>query len=302
MEAKCFFSDSISLFMNRTFKKYLESGKYATPKKIFKAFFTLRSMMLLLWTFATIYIMNIFNALAYSRMPVNKPLPDIIANSCKKYAYLRGSKTYMSFQPADMLSIILTASSILITILRWDIVNIPKLAYIYNVSLLIRILFFTVTGFPPACIGYPNCPCATIPYSTISRNFSIPEIAFVYTFAMGLFLGNIPQCGDLTMSGHTIYLWSLLLYIIDTLNSIFIGEEIFFCKIVAYILLFLALLTIILIRNHYTIDVLLATVFVNIIWMLYSLMATLTHINNHSFKKTINGKIIEWFEQKIDTN
>lgn len=286
--------------MKEAIKNYIASGRYVTPKKLFKAFFTVRTILLLLWTVLTIYVMNIFNAFAYSRMPTREALPDIVANGCKNCAYLRGSKTYMSLQPADMLSVVLTVSSILVTILRWDIINVPKLAYVYNVSLIVRILFFTVTGLPPACIGYPNCPCATIPYSTISRSFSLPKIAFVYTFALGLFLGNIPQCGDLAMSGHTIYLWVLALYVIDALDQIFIGKILVLIKSVIYFLLLFITTTIILIRNHYTIDILFATVFVNMIWQLYSWMAILIHINHYSFRKSLNGKIIEWFEQKAD--
>lgn len=288
--------------MKEAIRNYIASGKYVTPKKLFKAFFSVRSILLLLWTVLTIYIMNIFNAFAYSRMPTREAIPDIVANSCKNCAYLRGSKTYMSFQPADMLSVVLTVSSILITILRWDIVNVPKLAYVYNVSLIVRILFFTVTGLPPACIGYPNCPCGAIPYSTISRNYSILKIAFIYTFALGLFLGNIPQCGDLAMSGHTIYLWVLALYIIDALNIIFSGKILALIKILMYFLLVFVTITIILIRNHYTIDILFATVFVNLTWTLYSWMAVLTRIKHYSFKKSLQGKIIEWFEKKVDAD
>lgn len=288
--------------MKEAIKNYIASGKYVTPRKLFKAFFSFRSILLLLCTVLTIFIMNIFNAFAYSRMPTREALPDIIANGCKNCAYLRGSKTYMSFQPADMLSVLLTVSSILITILRWDAVNVPKLAYVYNVSLAVRILFFSVTGLSPACIGYPNCPCAVIPYSTISRNYSLPKIAFIYTFALGLFLGSIPQCGDLAMSGHTIYLWVLALYIIDVLNIIFVGKILTMIKIVIYFLLIFVTITIILIRNHYTIDILFATVFVNLIWTLYSWMAILVRINHYSFKKSLHGKIIEWLERKIDSD
>ncbi len=79
--------------MKEAIKNYIASGRYVTPKKLFKAFFTVRTILLLLWTVLTIYVMNIFNAFAYSRMPTREALPDIIANGCKNCAYLRGSKT-----------------------------------------------------------------------------------------------------------------------------------------------------------------------------------------------------------------
>lgn len=286
--------------MREALKIYVDSRNYVTPRKLFKAFFTRRSISLLLWTVLTLFVMNLFNAFAYSRMPTRDAIPDIISSYCKNYAYLRGSKTYMSFQPADLLSIVLTVSSIIITILRWDVVNVPKLAFAYNISLAVRILFFSVTGLPPACIGYPNCPCANIPYSIISKDYSLPKIAFIYTFAVGLFLGNIPQCGDLTMSGHTIYLWVLALFITDALNVIFSGKILMLMKILIYLILVLVTITIILIRNHYTIDILFATVFVNLIWTYYTWMAILIKIKHHAFRKSRLGEIMGWFEKKLD--
>ncbi|OHS98376.1 hypothetical protein TRFO_08975 [Tritrichomonas foetus] len=281
-----------------TIKNYIATDSYVTPKKLLTSFCTFRSIILLTWFVGSIYLMNLFNAFVYSRMPVTAPLPDIIADSWTSYAYLRGSKTYMSTQPADTLSVVLTVSCILVTLFRWDIICVPKLVFTYNVCLHLRVIFFTVTGLPPACTRYPNCPCSVIPYSNISCNYSIPKIAFIYSFALGLFLGSVPQCGDLTMSGHTIYLWVLALYLTDALNKIFQGKILMMIKCVIYILLVFVTLTIIFIRNHYTIDILLASVFVNGIWTLYGWMSNLNQINHREFTKSLLGKFIRWLEKK----
>lgn len=275
---------------------YLASDYYITPRKFLKVV-NVRSISLLAWTLITIYIMNCFNALAYSRMPTRDPLPDIFADHWGNYAFLRGSKNYMSSQPADMLSLSLTASTILITALRWDIVNVRKLAYVYNVCLALRIIFFSVTGLPPACIGYPNCPCAVTPYSTIAKHYSIPKIAFIYSFAVGLFLGSMPQCGDLAMSGHTIYLWVLTLYITDAFEKVFSGKILMLIKIVVYLLLIFVTITIILIRNHYTIDILLATVFCNILWSLYTWEAGLINTSYFAGKNSFHARFMCWLEK-----
>ncbi|OHT05425.1 hypothetical protein TRFO_26843 [Tritrichomonas foetus] len=282
------------------FKNYIASDCYVTPKKLFRAFFSKRSMFLFAWFVFAIYSMNICNAYVYSRMPIESPLPDILADSWKNYAYLRKSKTYMSRQPADSLSVVLTASCILVAIFRWDIINVPKLAFTYNICLHLRVLFFSVTGLPPACIGYPNCPCAVVPYATISRLYSVPKIAFIYSFALGLFLGSVPQCGDLTMSGHTIYLWVLALFLTDALDKIFTGRILILIKLIIYVLLLFVTLTIILIRNHYTIDILLATIFTNMLWTLYGWMANLSNFNHHDFTKTYAGKFIGYLEKRME--
>ena len=232
-------------------------------------------------------------------MPSKEPLPDLLADRWKNYAYLRASSTYMSRQPADFLSISLTVSCIAVTIFRWDVVNVPRLAFTYNVCLAVRVLFFSVTGLPPACIGYPNCKCAVVPYAQVAKQYSIPKIAFIYSFAMGLFLGDLPQCGDLTMSGHTIYLWILAFYLLSALEKVLKDKLIILIKFVVYVLLSFVSATIIWIRNHYTIDIMLAIFFSNALWTLYGWMAELVHMKT-SLSKTLGWKIFQWLEDQHD--
>jgi hypothetical protein len=273
---------------------------FVSPRKLYRAFFHRRSLAILGWTLCTIYIMNCFNAFVYSRMPTGASLPDLIADAWNDYSRLRGSPSYMHSQPADMLSIFLTGLSIFSLVFFWEKTNVRKLGAVYNVSLHLRTLFFTVTGLPPACINAPNCPCAVTPWSKIARSYSVAKVAFIYTFAMGLFLNEVPQCGDLTMSGHTIYLWVLALFCMETISGVFGGCVVFLIKLVIVVLLLLVAMTIILIRNHYTIDVVLSTVFTPLFWMLYTGMQYLTHMDWKPFKTSLIGKVFTWIDADLD--
>jgi hypothetical protein len=272
---------------------------FVSPRKLYNAFFGRRSLAVLEWTVCTIYIMNCFNAFVYSRMPMEASLPDVVADSWEDYSRLRGSPSYMQSQPADMLSVFLTRFSIFSTIFFWEKMNIRKLGAVYNVSLHLRTLFFTVTGLPPACINAPNCPCAVTPWSKVARSYSVAKVAFIYTFSMGLFLNEVPQCGDLTMSGHTVYLWVLALFCMEMISTIFGGCLMFFIKLVIVLLLFLVTITIVLIRNHYTIDVVLSTVFTPLFWMLYTGMQYLTDMDWKPFKTSFIGKIFVWIDADV---
>jgi hypothetical protein len=117
---------------------------------------------------------------------------------------------------------------------------------------------------------------------------------------MGLFLNEVPQCGDLTMSGHTVYLWVLALFCMETISGVFGGCLVFLIKLVIVVLLFLVTVTIVLIRNHYTIDVVLAMVFTPLFWMLYTGMQYLTSMDWKPFKTSLIGKIFIWIDADID--
>jgi hypothetical protein len=271
-----------------------------SPMKLYRSFFNRRSLALLGWTIIAIYVMNIFNALAYSRMPVQESLPDVVADSWKGFARLRASDSYMRNQPADMLSVILTIASILSLITFWDKSNVKKLAVVYNLSLHLRTILFSVSGLPPTCIGTPKCPCAVIPWAVVSHNYSIPNVAFKYTFGLGLFLDTVPQCGDLTMSGHTIYLWVLALFCLETLSKVFSGCVIKLIKLVVVATLLMMTTTIVLIRNHYTIDILLGTVFTNLLWMLHTGMEHLVMIKWKGFLDSTIGSVFVWIQAASD--
>jgi hypothetical protein len=70
--------------------------------------------------------MNIFNALTSRRIPVQESLPDVVADSWKRFSRLRASDSYMRNQPADMFSVLLTIAGILSLITFWDEVNVKE--------------------------------------------------------------------------------------------------------------------------------------------------------------------------------
>ena len=77
-----------------------------TPMKLIRSV-TPQSALVLAWVFASIWVMNLFNAFVYSRLPTSGALPDVVADSYKTYGNLRDNKAYMGKQPADMLSFFL---------------------------------------------------------------------------------------------------------------------------------------------------------------------------------------------------
>jgi hypothetical protein len=267
-----------------------------SPLKLYKSFFHPRSLLLLAWTVTAIYIMNIFNAYAYSRMHVHESLPDLLADSGNSFSRLRASDSYMRKQPADLFSVFLTVSSIFCLIVFWDCANVRKLAVVYNFSVHLRTLFFAITGLPPTCIGAPNCPCAVIPWGIVAQNRSIANIAFKYTFGLGLFLNEVPQCGDLTMSGHTVYLWVLALFCLETLSRVFSGWTITLIRFALALTVSAMVATIVLIRNHYTIDILIGTVFTILFWVLYTGLEHLAKIQSRKFVDSPIGALFLWIE------
>lgn len=272
-----------------------------TPMKLIRSV-TPQSSFVLFWVFASIYIMNLFNAFVYSRLPTEGPLPDIIADAYKPFGQLRANPSYMGKQPADMMSFFLAASMLLATILFFDRVNARKLGVVYCICLHLRTFFFSVTGLPPTCIGYPNCPCAVTPYRKVAQEYSLPMMAAIYSFAVGLFLDRFPQCGDLTMSGHTIYIWVCALYFLDIMEKVFQGFVLMLMKAVIYTMVILVTVTIILIRNHYTIDIVMATVFTNMVWSGYTWCQYLLRMGYKPFLNTYAGRFVKWVEFATDAD
>ena len=266
-----------------------------TPRKFIRAA-TPQALAVVAWVAAAIWIMNLCNAFVYSRLPLEGPLPDLVADSYKNYGYLRGNAEYMSSQPADMLLGFLTVSSILSTILFYDPSNCRKLGVVYSICLHLRSFFFMVTGLPPTCIGYPQCRCAVTPYKAVTKGYSLPMVATFYTLAFGVFLDRIPQCGDLTMSGHTVYIWSFALYFLENMERILSRSLFLLLKTVIYLMIGIAIITIVLIRNHYTIDIVLATVFTNLVWTGYTWAQHLVNMRYKPFCTSLPGRIFMWIE------
>lgn len=257
---------------------------------------TKQILFVILWVFVAIFIMNIFNAYVYSRMPIDRPVPDIIEDTFSNFANLRGNSLYMKFQPGDMMCLVLAAMAIGATIVYFERINMRKFGIVYCVSIHLRTLLFTVTGLPPACIGYPRCPCAVVPYGQVGRDYSIPKMAVIYTMSAGLFLNRFPQCGDLTMSGHTVFLWSISLYFLETLEKVIPATAFKVLKVIVYGMVIGATLLIILIRNHYSIDIVMATMFTNLIWTGYTWCQYLLRMEYLPFANSKVGQFLAWIE------
>lgn len=246
--------------------------------------------------------MNIFNVITYSRMPTKEPLTDIISDKWKNFGYLRNNQKLMKHQPMDIYGFIIIPCVSISGLIFWNHVNVTRFGICYIICLHIRTLLFTVTNLPPPCIGFPKCPCANVPYSKFKDQYSIFKIAMKYTLGGGVWYGDVPQCGDLTMSGHTIYNWTLTLFFLNTISN---GLEnyplVVLCiKIIFYTAITTVTTYIILIRNHYTIDIVLAVVYVILVWNIYGLGLIKLKIENKSFLKTTFGRFMNWAEKPLD--
>lgn len=275
---------------------------YATPYSFFRHLFTVRSFAIFFWGAAAVFIMNIFNAITYSRMPLGSPLPDCAADSWKEFGFLRANKKLMSHQPTDLYSFLIIFLTSVTGLIFFKYVNVRRFGICYAVCVHFRTILFTVTDLPPPCIGYPNCPCSYTLYEDVKKNYSNLQIAFKYTFGGGIWLNAVPQCGDLAMSGHTIFIWLLTFVFLNTMKGAL--EErptILACiRIVFFTMLTIITAYIIFIRNHYTIDILLAVVYTVLVWYVYELGVIKLAVEPKQFVKTWFGRFMQWAEKDYD--
>ena len=110
-----------------------------------------------------------------------------------------------------------------------------------------------------------------------------------YAFALGFKVPGVVQCGDYIFSGHTTFIWLLVLHLSYSgrLNSI----GLIFVNLVGLF----GSLCIIAWRNHYTIDVLLAFFITQVTWRYYFAKLDLLLLTRSP--STAFDHVIFWLEQ-----
>lgn len=242
----------------------------------------------------SLLIMMYSNAVAAQRMPIQPALPDIFQEEIAISLRFRSDSSLIQFQFSNMTCGIFGLLNIISFILYFKNFNAKKIFFIYGIMCLIRSVCFIVTSFPAPCSGLPNCPCAD--QNEIERIRQVSPLVLVasWLFSLGFGLGSYPQCGDLTISGHTMFLWISFLNLKNTYKKALRRKMANLLSLIMFILVLVALIFIILLRHHYTIDVVLGILVPQLLWMIY------TEIEEDEIKssKSIVQRFIYWLELK----
>lgn len=232
---------------------------------------TKQDIILGVYLSTSIVSMILFNGLAATRMPISKALPDIIQEHFYVADYLR-TNVNSSFEISNILVLIQIALLIIFFLIVPQYLNVRRFVFIYGTLCYIRTISFTLTTLPAPCTGAPKCPCSDPEIINRFRNGNPIKIAFTWLFGLGMFL-KLPQCGDLIISGHTMWLWltsrtlcSVMEYVIPRpFNLLSIA------LLMAFTLI--AMAYIVLSKNHYSIDVWFAFLITELLFTAYNSLA-----------------------------
>ncbi|EAY19957.1 hypothetical protein TVAG_402110 [Trichomonas vaginalis G3] len=147
---------------------------------------------------------------------------------------------------------------------------------------------------PAPCAGLPNCPCADPKELDRLRSLNPLKIALTWTFGFGMF-AKLPQCGDLIVSGHTMFMWQSSRWIMETTSRMLPTLGSTFVKLGSLYTFLIGICYITLSRNHYTIDIWFGFLLSEGCYYLYGLLEErVDDANNNS----IPVKILRWFETR----
>jgi hypothetical protein len=207
--------------------------------------------VILIYFVISILVMDWVNTYAYERVPeALPPLPDL------GFDYL--PKPDWSIYPVDIITIGLCLSGILIGFKnrRLGMQPVRRLFAVYCMLMNMRACTIIVTTLP-ICYSHGPCREGHIPLrSRIMTTLS-------YAFALGFKVPGVVQCGDYIFSGHTTFIWLLVLHLSFSGRLNYLG--LLFVNLVGLF----GSLCIIAWRNHYTIDVLLAFFITQVTWRYY---------------------------------
>ncbi|KAH0794890.1 phosphatidylcholine:ceramide cholinephosphotransferase 2-like isoform X6 [Histomonas meleagridis] len=236
------------------------------------------------------------NALTAQRMPETTALPDYLHEKFSIAKSLRESKYYGNYQISNIACIINGITLISFFFTARDSFNVRRIVIIYATLCYIRAVSFFLTTMPAPCTGTTKCPCSEHKALTDLKHANPFMIAFSWLFGLGMFLTH-PQCGDLVISGHTMFLWLSTLGILDVIRIKIPTpfKQLMSASWVMFIMV--SLLFIIISRNHYSIDVWFGFIFPQMFWMLYK-----AGQNSLKFKPGNNDscllELLRWIEYR----
>jgi len=233
--------------------------------------------VILMYFVVSILFMDWVNTYAYERVPeALPPLPDL------GFDYL--PKPDWSVYPVDIITIGLCLSGIIVGFKnrRLGMQPVRRLFAVYCMLMNMRACTIIVTTLP---ICYSHGPCREGHIPLRSRIMT----TLAYAFALGFKVPGVVQCGDYIFSGHTTFIWLLVLHLSYSgrLNSF----GILFANLVGLF----GSVCIVAWRNHYTIDVLLAFFITQVTWRFYFAKLDFLHLTRSP--SSALDHIIFWLEQ-----
>lgn len=147
---------------------------------------------------------------------------------------------------------------------------------------------------PAPCAGLPNCPCADPKELDRLRSLNPLKIALTWTFGFGMF-AKLPQCGDLIVSGHTMFMWQTSRWIMEVTQRILPTWFSFLVKLASYYTFLTGICYITLSRNHYTIDIWFGFIISEACFYIYGMLEEkVEDASNNQFMV----RVLRWFETR----
>ncbi|OHT12764.1 hypothetical protein TRFO_17310 [Tritrichomonas foetus] len=258
--------------------------------------FQIQDVVNIIFLAISTFTMMLFNAFAAQRVPEVPALPDLIHDKFHVANALRLDSSYGSFQFSNIAVMTLSIMIICFFLAYPRMFNFRKMIFIYSILAIVRAFSFLVTTLPPPCAGVANCPCADSNVLKSLREEKAIVIASAWLFGLGMFL-KYPECGDLIISGHTMFIWLAARTVMDMVTKTIPNP--LRCLICGSILALVitAMVYIIISRNHYTIDVWFGFLFPETLWILYSTLQV-TASYPPSIEDSVLTKLIRWMEKR----
>lgn len=202
-------------------------------------------------------------------MPIGRALPDVAHEVFPVGDQLRRSPQFGMFQFSNIACLVNGLSLVIALIIRPEHMSIRKPLVVYATVAYLRAVAFTVTGLPAPCAGLANCPCADAETIKKIKERNPLLVGIGWLIGAGIYLQS-PQCGDLIISGHTMWLWLSWKMMKDLIDRLFREP---FDRLFRYVTLALVLpsmIYIIIVRNHYSVDVFFGWLLIEGLWTAYS--------------------------------
>jgi hypothetical protein len=223
---------------------------------------------LFIWILCTLGLMTLVNALASRNMPLFDRLPDRTHDRFAVASQIRQSPWFGTFQISNIICMGLGLLAFIVLVLFPYKVNVRRVLAIYGTLCVLRPISFYVTSLPAPCAGLANCPCADPEVIWALRNANPLVMAFGYMFGLGIFL-RYPECGDLIISGHMMFMWLIMKFLHSGLKNGLRPSVATFVNLLISETVMIAAVYIIISRNHYSVDVVLAIILTEILWTAY---------------------------------
>lgn len=258
--------------------------------------FHLQDLVLGIFTFSGVAFMLWMNVITAKQMPAMQALPDVGHATFRVADVIRTSEQYGTFQFSN-LAVFACISLLVVGYLIYpNKLNMRRPVFCYGVLAFIRGLAFSMTKMPAPCAGSENCPCADPKILKMIKETDSFSIWLSWLFGLGMHI-TFPQCGDLVISGHTMFLWLAMRMLHDFLPKFMWGPVASLVNFAVTGLVAAAMLYIIIAKNHYSIDVYFGALFTEFVWSLYRVSqqaASKIDSNNHYWLV----KLVQWIESR----